>query len=73
MFQTMLTIPRHAQTVVITTDPGERSEIAGVFSIVFQVGYFMVAAFAVPIKHMFPSDIGFFYAAAIFGVIGIIC
>ena len=73
MFQTLLTIPWHAQTVVITTDPAERSEIAGVFSIVFQAAYFMVAALAIPIKHMFPKDIGFFYTAAIFGAIGTVC
>lgn len=60
IFQTIVSIPWYAQTVVMTTDPAERSEIAGLSTVIFQVGALLVGASVVPLLAGFPKDKGFF-------------
>ena len=72
MMQTLLIIPWYAQTVVITQDPAERSELAGVSAVIFQIGVLLVAALTIPLTGLFADDTGFFYVVIIWAVIGTI-
>lgn len=72
MMQTLTLIPWHAQMVVMTKDPAERSGIAGLGMVMFQVATLLVAVLTIPLKGMFPKELGFFYVACIYGVISAI-
>ncbi|MCG2750362.1 MAG: MFS transporter [Desulfobacteraceae bacterium] len=66
MIHTVTLIPWHAQMVVLTKDPSERSGIAGIGMVMLQIATFIVATLTIPLKNLFPGENGFFYMACIY-------
>lgn len=74
-WNTIVCAPTHAQLVNMTTNVEERSSAIGIREVFYNIGLFMVSAAFLPMVRFFGKgneNVGFFWAAAVFALIGFI-
>ena len=74
-WNTIVCAPTHAQLVNMTTNVEERSSAIGIREVFYNIGLFLVSAAFLPMVRFFGKgneNRGFFWAAAVFAVIGFI-